>query len=97
MHACENNNSILETQFKGKLFVIFSEADPKGSDCYEKFSVMQGCMADYPELYGKDEDDDELSAALEQASGEGGEQAAGEGGERGERVAGKGGEGGERA
>ncbi|XP_045453000.1 mitochondrial intermembrane space import and assembly protein 40 [Melitaea cinxia] len=89
----------------------YSEADPKGSDCYEKFSVMQGCMADYPELYGKDEDDDddELSAALEQAAGEGGEQRAvgggGEGGERAagegvgrdERAAGKGGEGGGRA
>lgn len=35
-----------------------SEADPKGSDCYEKFSEMQTCMAGYPELYGKDDDDD---------------------------------------
>ncbi|KAL4705504.1 hypothetical protein ACJJTC_016330 [Scirpophaga incertulas] len=45
----------------------YSEADPKGSDCYEKFSVMQECMSHYPELYGKD-DDEELSAALESAN-----------------------------
>lgn len=41
----------------------YSEADPKGSDCYEKFSVMQQCMAEYPDLYGRD-DDDELAEAL---------------------------------
>ncbi|XP_038206638.1 mitochondrial intermembrane space import and assembly protein 40-B [Zerene cesonia] len=45
----------------------YSEAEPKGSDCYEKFSVMQECMSQFPELYGKDEDDDELAAAMEQA------------------------------
>ncbi|KAG6457031.1 mitochondrial intermembrane space import and assembly protein 40 [Manduca sexta] len=44
----------------------YSEADPKGSDCYEKFSVMQQCMSQYPELYGKD-DDEELAAALHDA------------------------------
>ncbi|XP_063627714.1 mitochondrial intermembrane space import and assembly protein 40 [Cydia splendana] len=37
----------------------YSEAEPKGSDCYEKFSEMQACMANYPELYGRDEDDEE--------------------------------------
>ncbi|KAH9641534.1 hypothetical protein HF086_011426 [Spodoptera exigua] len=45
----------------------YSDADPKGSDCYEKFSVMQECMSHYPELYGKD-DDDELAAAMDSAS-----------------------------
>ncbi|XP_053613862.1 mitochondrial intermembrane space import and assembly protein 40-B [Plodia interpunctella] len=44
----------------------YSEADPKGSDCYEKFSVMQECMAEYPELYGRDDDDD-LAEAMEAA------------------------------
>ncbi|RVE41569.1 hypothetical protein evm_013786 [Chilo suppressalis] len=43
----------------------YSEADPKGSDCYEKFSVMQECMSHYPDLYGKDDDNDELAAALD--------------------------------
>lgn len=47
-----------------------SDADPKGSDCYEKFSVMQDCMANYPELYGRDEDD-ELAAAMDASSGAG--------------------------
>ncbi|XP_050673001.1 mitochondrial intermembrane space import and assembly protein 40 [Leptidea sinapis] len=44
----------------------YSEAEPKGSDCYEKFSVMQDCMAQYPELYGKD-DEDELAAAVDES------------------------------
>ncbi|KAJ0173874.1 hypothetical protein K1T71_011023 [Dendrolimus kikuchii] len=44
----------------------YSEAEPKGSDCYEKFSLMQDCMARYPDLYGKD-DDDELAQAMEEA------------------------------
>ncbi|CAG9789036.1 unnamed protein product [Diatraea saccharalis] len=46
----------------------YSEADPKGSDCYEKFSVMQECMSHYPDLYGKDDDSDELAAALDAES-----------------------------
>merc|ERR1712025_447459 len=29
----------------------YSEADPKGSDCIEKFSEMQVCFQKYPELY----------------------------------------------
>ena len=31
--------------------INFSEAEPKGSDCFDKFVEMQGCMKDYPELY----------------------------------------------
>ncbi|XP_026759449.2 mitochondrial intermembrane space import and assembly protein 40 [Galleria mellonella] len=58
------------TQFRDAFSCFhYSEADPKGSDCYEKFSVMQDCMAQYPELYGKD-DDDELASALESAQPE---------------------------
>ena len=42
-----------------------SEAEPKGSDCLEKFMDMQMCMKDYPDLYGnKDpmdvEDEEEI-------------------------------------
>ncbi|XP_059050831.1 mitochondrial intermembrane space import and assembly protein 40-B-like [Achroia grisella] len=56
------------TQFRDAFSCFhYSEADPKGSDCYEKFSVMQDCMARYPELYGKDDDDD-LAAALESSA-----------------------------
>ncbi|CAG4930286.1 unnamed protein product [Parnassius apollo] len=51
------------TQFRDAFSCFhYSETEPKGSDCYEKFSVMQECMAQYPELYGKDEDDDEAEA-----------------------------------
>ncbi|KAI5634727.1 CHCH domain-containing protein [Phthorimaea operculella] len=39
------------TQFRDAFSCFhYSEADPKGSDCYEKFSVMQECMSNYPEL-----------------------------------------------
>ncbi|XP_018577193.1 mitochondrial intermembrane space import and assembly protein 40 [Anoplophora glabripennis] len=40
----------------------YSEAEPKGSDCYDLFKTMQTCMQNYPTLYNKDlADDDELS------------------------------------
>lgn len=35
----------------------YSEADPKGSDCFESFKKMQDCMSEYPVLYPKDDDD----------------------------------------
>ncbi|EEB19023.1 mitochondrial intermembrane space import and assembly protein 40-B, putative [Pediculus humanus corporis] len=39
-----------------------SEAEPKGSDCYDAFKEMHLCMAEYPQLYSKyDDDDDELN------------------------------------
>lgn len=31
---------------------IFSEAEPKGIDCVEKFRGMQECFRKYPEIYG---------------------------------------------
>lgn len=43
----------------------YSEADPKGSDCYEAFKTMQDCFSKYPTVYNKtdngegDEDDDD--------------------------------------
>ncbi|CAB3219871.1 unnamed protein product [Arctia plantaginis] len=59
------------TQFREAFSCFhYSDAEPKGSDCYEKFSVMQDCMANYPELYGRDEDD-ELAAAMDASSGAG--------------------------
>eukprot|EP00090_Calanus_glacialis_P038351 TRINITY_DN66955_c0_g1_i1.p1 TRINITY_DN66955_c0_g1~~TRINITY_DN66955_c0_g1_i1.p1 ORF type:complete len:144 (-),score=44.95 TRINITY_DN66955_c0_g1_i1:143-574(-) len=33
----------------------YSEADPKGSDCIEKFAEMQKCMQGYPELFEEKE------------------------------------------
>ncbi|XP_026318064.1 mitochondrial intermembrane space import and assembly protein 40-B [Hyposmocoma kahamanoa] len=47
----------------------YSDAEPKGSDCYEKFSVMQECMSQYPELYGREEDE-ELSNAISESAAE---------------------------
>lgn len=49
----------------------YSEADPKGSDCYDAFSTMQSCFAKYPTVYNKsntgDDDDnaDEVDADIE--------------------------------
>ncbi|XP_055642914.1 mitochondrial intermembrane space import and assembly protein 40-B [Toxorhynchites rutilus septentrionalis] len=40
----------------------FSEAQPKGSDCYDAFKIMQDCMANYPGVYKQtqpEDDDDE--------------------------------------
>lgn len=38
----------------------YSKADPKGSDCVEKFGQMQECMNKYPNLYpAKDDEEDE--------------------------------------
>lgn len=36
-----------------------STAEPKGSDCLEQFKEMNECMARYPGLYKKNDDDDE--------------------------------------
>jgi intermembrane space import and assembly protein 40 len=44
----------------------YSEAEPKGSDCYEAFKVMQDCMAQYPTIYSRnDDEDDELENSLD--------------------------------
>ncbi|KAI8994089.1 hypothetical protein BD414DRAFT_481395 [Trametes punicea] len=43
---------------------VFSEADPKGIDCVEKFKAMQECFRQHPEVYGdeimRDDEDQEL-------------------------------------
>ncbi|KAJ9603126.1 Oxidoreductase [Cladophialophora chaetospira] len=45
---------------------VFSTEEPKGMDCIDKFQNMQGCFQKYPEVYkGELEDDEELSAGLE--------------------------------
>ncbi|XP_045466772.1 mitochondrial intermembrane space import and assembly protein 40 [Harmonia axyridis] len=47
----------------------YSEADPKGSDCYEKFKTMQNCMQKYPTLYNKDIAEDDDFAGLDEPKG----------------------------
>ncbi|RMZ86394.1 hypothetical protein DV736_g6380, partial [Chaetothyriales sp. CBS 134916] len=46
---------------------VFSEEDPKGMDCIEKFQGMRDCFQRYPEVY-KDElaEDEELDRELDQ-------------------------------
>lgn len=36
----------------------YSEAEPKGSDCYDAFKTMQDCMSQYPTVYNQNIDDD---------------------------------------
>ncbi|KAL9893546.1 mitochondrial intermembrane space import and assembly protein 40-B [Glossina fuscipes] len=36
----------------------YSEADPKGSDCYDAFRTMQDCFTQYPTLYSTGGADD---------------------------------------
>ena len=31
---------------------IYSEVEPKGSDCIEAFKVMQRCFREHPDIYG---------------------------------------------
>lgn len=40
----------------------YSEAEPKGTDCFEAFKTMQDCMSQYPTLYGSRENDDQDDA-----------------------------------
>lgn len=45
---------------------VYSEADPKGIDCVDKFQNMQNCFRRYPEYYAeqlKDEDESEAEYA----------------------------------
>jgi hypothetical protein len=34
---------------------VYSEAEPKGVDCVEKFKGMQDCFRLHPEIYGEGE------------------------------------------
>jgi len=43
----------------------YSEAEPKGSDCFEKFSDMNECMSKYPELY--ENNDEALNEAAQES------------------------------
>lgn len=44
----------------------YSEAQPKGSDCYEAFKTMQDCMANYPGVYKQNShEDDEAEDGLD--------------------------------
>ena len=34
---------------------VFSEQEPKGVDCVEKFKHMQDCFREHPDVYGEGE------------------------------------------
>ncbi|KAG9009409.1 Oxidoreductase [Tulasnella sp. JGI-2019a] len=46
---------------------VYSEKEPKGIDCVEKFKGMQDCFRAHPEHYGAeiDDDDDEQEASVD--------------------------------
>ncbi|KAG8864469.1 Oxidoreductase [Tulasnella sp. 330] len=46
---------------------VYSEGEPKGIECVEKFKGMQDCFRAHPEHYGAelDDDDDEREASVE--------------------------------
>ncbi|XP_066262607.1 mitochondrial intermembrane space import and assembly protein 40 [Euwallacea similis] len=44
-----------------------STADPKGSDCLDKFKTMQTCMQKYPTLYNKDLTEEEEMSSMAEA------------------------------
>jgi len=49
----------------------YSEAEPKGSDCFDAFQTMQDCFAKYPTVYNQsdmDEATNELKEESEKAS-----------------------------
>lgn len=48
---------------------VYSEADPKGIDCVEKFQKMQDCFRKYPEHYAEQlKDEKEITEQLEKES-----------------------------
>ncbi|CAK9785145.1 unnamed protein product [Cutaneotrichosporon oleaginosum] len=38
---------------------VYSEAEPKGIDCVEKFKAMQDCFREHPDVYGEEDVEDE--------------------------------------
>jgi intermembrane space import and assembly protein 40 len=53
---------------------VFSESEPKGMDCIDKFQHMQDCFRKYPEIYGaelQDDEEDDSPAPVAGAEGAG--------------------------
>ncbi|KAI9274338.1 hypothetical protein BDA99DRAFT_497201 [Phascolomyces articulosus] len=51
---------------------VYSNAEPKGVDCVDKFRDMQNCFRQHPDVYGDeiDDDDDEDEVVEEKKSAE---------------------------
>lgn len=54
----------------------YSEAEPKGSDCFDNFQTMQDCFAKYPTVYNQNLDLDEATNELQKESGNKGSEYA---------------------
>ncbi|KAG1898000.1 uncharacterized protein F5891DRAFT_929236, partial [Suillus fuscotomentosus] len=51
---------------------VYSEQEPKGIDCVEKFKAMQTCFREHPDVYGEEiMDDDDEEESQGQATPEG--------------------------
>lgn len=51
---------------------VFSEKEPKGIECVDKFKLMQDCFREYPEIYKEEIEDEEKGLEeekLEEGSG----------------------------
>lgn len=51
---------------------VFSEKEPKGIECVDKFKLMQDCFREYPEIYKEEIEDEERGLEeekLEEGSG----------------------------
>lgn len=42
----------------------YSDAEPKGSDCYDAFKTMQDCMSQYPAVYNQNNSDDDKESGI---------------------------------
>ncbi|RUS18168.1 hypothetical protein BC937DRAFT_89073 [Endogone sp. FLAS-F59071] len=50
---------------------VYSQEEPKGVDCIDRFRDMQDCFRLYPEIYGGEIDDDEDDEGEGEGEGEG--------------------------
>ncbi|KAL6236776.1 hypothetical protein BDW75DRAFT_206040 [Aspergillus navahoensis] len=48
---------------------VYSEEEPKGMDCIDKFKAMQDCFRAHPDVYGAELDEDEEAGAEAVAAG----------------------------
>lgn len=42
----------------------YSDAEPKGSDCYDAFKTMQDCMSQYPAVYNQNNSEDDKESGI---------------------------------
>ncbi|KAJ5647525.1 hypothetical protein N7490_003897 [Penicillium lividum] len=53
---------------------VYSEEEPKGMDCIDKFKNMQDCFRQHPDVYGAELEDDEVEGDAPTQSPSAGEQ-----------------------